>query len=80
MRLFLDTSALVKCYRSEDGSEWMSTLRASGNRLYVSPITEAELLAMLARERKQQPRRFHAAFDEVIALVRLCETAAGASV
>lgn len=76
MRFFLDTSALVKCYRAEAGSPWVNALLLRESRLYVSPITEAELLATLARERKQQPGKLHATFDAVIRRARreLAET------
>jgi predicted nucleic acid-binding protein len=76
VRHFLDTSALVKCYRAEAGSPWMNALLLREARLYISPNTEAELLATLARERRQHAHRFHATFDAVIQRARreLAET------
>ena len=51
---FLDSSALVKRYTTETGSQWiLSLVRPSAqNSLYVARITGAEVVAALARKRK----------------------------
>lgn len=47
---FLDTSALVKRYVSESGSQWVNTLLSqSAVRAYISRLTEAEISAALTR-------------------------------
>lgn len=47
---FLDTSALVKRYVSENGSRWINTLLSqTTTRVYISRLTEAEISAALTR-------------------------------
>ena len=51
MFYFLDSSALVKRYISEIGSNWIQTITdpSSGNWLYISRITTVEIVAALTR-------------------------------
>ncbi len=57
---FLDSSALVKRYIAETGSNWIQTKTAptSGNLLYVAQITGAELVAAIKRCRCRHSRFF----------------------
>lgn len=48
---FVDSSALVKRYNREPGSQWVDDLLAQ-NTVHVSPITSAEVIAALARAGK----------------------------
>ncbi len=49
--LFLDSSAIVKRYIAETGSQWMSDLMAPGsqNDLYIAVVAGAEVVAAIAR-------------------------------
>ncbi len=51
---FFDSSALVKRYATESGTEWVKALLspAAGNRIYVARITEVETVAALARKKR----------------------------
>ena len=53
--LYLDTSALVKIYVEERGSERMKELALSdiGNRLAVCSITQVEFHAAINRRRRE---------------------------
>lgn len=48
---FFDTSALVKRYAPEEGTRWVQSLTdpASSNRIYISRITGAEVIAAFRR-------------------------------
>ncbi len=46
---FVDSSALVKRYRSESGSERVSELLASPNRLLIARLTVVEVSSALVR-------------------------------
>lgn len=52
MIYYLDTSALVKRYYKEKGSTWVHRLFQPDNVLVVSRVAYAELLAALARKRR----------------------------
>lgn len=50
---FLDASALVKAYVHEPGSRWVrQLLRARGARVFISPLSGAEVLAAIARKHR----------------------------
>jgi predicted nucleic acid-binding protein len=51
---YLDTSALVKRYYVEKGSVWMHSLFQPENVLATSKVAYAELLAALARKRREK--------------------------
>lgn len=53
---YLDTSALVKRYVRESGSDWVRTLCSStqNHDLYMVQITRAELVAALHRRMREQ--------------------------
>ena len=53
--LYLDTSALVKLYINEPGTERMKELasRGSGNRVAICSITQVELHAAIQRRRRE---------------------------
>jgi PIN domain nuclease of toxin-antitoxin system len=44
---FLDSSGLVKRYVAETGSGWVQNLCTSGNAIYISRITGAEVIAAI---------------------------------
>ncbi|MBN1454969.1 MAG: type II toxin-antitoxin system VapC family toxin [Methanomicrobia archaeon] len=50
MRIYLDTSALVKRYREEEGSELMNALFESDNELISSSWTLAEAIAAINKK------------------------------
>lgn len=52
---FVDTSALVKRYVTETGSNWMKTITdpASANKIILSRITWIELVSALARLQRE---------------------------
>ena len=47
--LYLDTSALVKCYIAEDGSEDVIALMADAAAVATSLVTRTEVAAALAK-------------------------------
>jgi uncharacterized protein len=49
---FLDSSALVKRYVPETGTNWILSLSSttSGNNIFISQITPVELISALARQ------------------------------
>jgi predicted nucleic acid-binding protein len=51
---FFDSSAIIKRYVEEKGSDWVvgSTDPVAGSSVYVSAITGVEVVAALARKRK----------------------------
>ena len=53
---FFDSSAIVKRYVNEKGSEWVISTadRSSGAHVYLASITGVEVVAALARKRKGQ--------------------------
>jgi predicted nucleic acid-binding protein len=51
---YLDTSALVKRYYTESGSAWVHDLFQPENVLMTSKVAYAELLAALARKRREK--------------------------
>jgi predicted nucleic acid-binding protein len=51
---YLDTSALVKRYYTEKGSAWVHSLFQPENVLMASKVAYAELLAALARKRREK--------------------------
>lgn len=52
---YLDTSALLKRYLSERGSEWVKTLAepGTGNLILVSELTTVEFISALARRQRE---------------------------
>ncbi|HEY9850096.1 MAG TPA: type II toxin-antitoxin system VapC family toxin [Leptolyngbyaceae cyanobacterium] len=52
---FLDTSALVKRYVAETGSDWIKSITdpATGNDLVIAQITWVEILSALARRQRE---------------------------
>ncbi len=54
MIYYLDTSALVKRYYAEKGSAWIQRLFQPENVLVASKVAYAELLAALARKRREK--------------------------
>lgn len=54
---YLDTSALIKRYVAETGSEWVRALAdpTSGNLLLTSRLTIVETRSALARRRREAP-------------------------
>ncbi|HVT15200.1 MAG TPA: type II toxin-antitoxin system VapC family toxin [Thermoanaerobaculia bacterium] len=54
MILFLDTSALVKLYFAEPGSERMRAAVARGEPMAVSAVAFAEIHATFARRRREE--------------------------
>jgi predicted nucleic acid-binding protein len=54
MIYYVDTSALVKRYYTEKGSSWVHSLFQPENVLVVSKVAYAELLAALARKRREK--------------------------
>ena len=52
---FLDTSALVKRYVAETGSNWIRSITdvATGNRIAIAQITWVEVLSALARRQRE---------------------------
>lgn len=52
--LFFDTSALIKRYVLEIGSQWVNTqvIPASGNTIFISGLTLVEVTAGLARRQR----------------------------
>lgn len=55
MILFCDTSALVKLYIAEAGSEALRSLADQADALAVSRIAWAEMMAALARQVREAP-------------------------
>lgn len=54
MIYYIDTSALVKRYYTEKGSSWVHNLFQPENGLVASKVSYAELLAALARKRREK--------------------------
>ncbi len=54
MIYYLDTSALVKRYYTEKGSAWIHGLFQPENLFVISKVAYAELLAALARKRRER--------------------------
>lgn len=52
---FFDTSALVKRYVAESGTNQVLVLTSSEARIYIARITAAELVAALANKRRLSP-------------------------
>jgi predicted nucleic acid-binding protein len=54
---FLDSSALVKRYVAESGTPWVIGITdpASGNNLFLAPITGVEVVAAMARRQPPIP-------------------------
>ena len=52
---FLDSSALVKRYMTENGTNWVRSLviPSSGNRIIISQITSIELVSTFARKQRE---------------------------
>jgi predicted nucleic acid-binding protein len=51
---YLDTSALVKRYYTEKGSTWVHSLFQPEHMIVASKVAYAELLAALARKRREK--------------------------
>ncbi|HNV49191.1 MAG TPA: type II toxin-antitoxin system VapC family toxin [Spirochaetota bacterium] len=49
MRLYIDTSALLKRYVSEEGSDRLDAIMGTADEIVVSAITELELCSALRR-------------------------------
>jgi hypothetical protein len=63
---FFDSSALVKRYVNETGSSWViaTTAAEAGHRIFISQITQPEVVSALARQKREgnlSPRTAHAA-------------------
>ena len=54
MIYYVDTSALVKRYYTEKGSSWVHSLFQPENVLVASKVAYAELVAALARKRREK--------------------------
>jgi predicted nucleic acid-binding protein len=54
LRLFLDTSALVKTYIDEAGSDHLDQLLAAADSVAVCALAEVEVLSTIARKRRQK--------------------------
>jgi predicted nucleic acid-binding protein len=69
---FLDSSALLKRYRQEAGSQWMLNLSASSGRLVVSRLAHVEVISAIVRRGRssgalsQQAQQAISAFDRDI--------------
>src|SRR5438034_1860517 len=50
---FLDSSALLKRYRRETGSQWMLDLSSSSERVVVSRLAHVEVTAAIVRRGQQ---------------------------
>lgn len=66
MIYYLDTSALVKRYYAEKGSPWVHRLFQSQNILVTSKVAYAELMAALARKRREKELK-EADFGQAVA-------------
>jgi hypothetical protein len=73
MRIYLDTSALVKRYCEEEGSELINALFESDNELITSSWTLAEAIAAI--DRKVVKRQISAEERDFIIAVLLAEVA-----
>jgi hypothetical protein len=53
--LFLDSSAIAKCYVIEEGSHWVRTALdpAGENQIHVSLLAGVEVIAAIARRRRE---------------------------
>jgi len=51
--LYLDTSAIIKRYLREPGTDALNKRFQRGDRLFTSPLTYAEVLSVLGRKRQQ---------------------------
>ena len=56
MTLFCDTSALVKLYVHEDGTDDMATKAAASDLIAVCRIAWVETLSAMARRSREQPQ------------------------
>ncbi len=54
--LYVDTSALIKRYMTESGSNWIKTLLnpANGNVIIVCDLTAVEVFSTLARRQREK--------------------------
>ena len=70
---FLDTSALIKRYVSEQGHVWVSSvcLPQAGNSIIIAEVTLTEAVTTLSRMTREKPPRLTAArCDRLITLFR----------
>lgn len=72
--LYVDTSALVKRYVNEPGSEWVRSITSSeaGNTIIISQITRIELYSALngaLRGNKIRRNTYQAYIDDITALL-----------
>jgi predicted nucleic acid-binding protein len=56
---FLDSSALLKRYRDETGSQWMLDLSKTPDRLIVARLAHVEVTAAIVRRGRQSAESFH---------------------
>mgnify|MGYP001610633573 CR=1 FL=1 len=69
MKLYFDTSALIKKYISEVGSENVDKLLFSATKVYISSIGEIESVSAFRRlllEKEISPNEYHSMKKEVI--------------
>src|SRR5437870_4971740 len=50
---FLDSSALLKRYRQETGSQWMLQLTQTSDRIVISRLAQLEVTAAIVRRARQ---------------------------
>jgi uncharacterized protein len=53
---FLDSSALMKRYVSEQGTNWVSAISSpsTGNTITIAPVTQIEVFSGVSRRRREQ--------------------------
>jgi uncharacterized protein len=51
---FFDTSALIKCYVVEIGSQWVVTTTAQNHQILISHITPIEMVSAFARRYREK--------------------------
>ena len=56
MIVFFDTSAMIKRYLAENGSDAVSELWANASLIAASQILYAEMIATFARKRREEPK------------------------
>jgi predicted nucleic acid-binding protein len=69
-RFFLDTSAVIKRYRSETGSSWVRALTAptAAHKIILSEITLAEFAAVIAAKHRARKGISRHERDRILAL------------
>jgi hypothetical protein len=70
---FLDSSALLKRYREEIGSQWMFDLPRTSNRLVVARLAHVEVTSAIIRRRREPGNRPEQVVEALAALDREME-------